>query len=87
MAYGSPSGNRKRSALGGLFADPTPAAKKKRAQNGWARGLRRLNPAQRAKEEKIKMDIFKRMRKKLGAQFTEKEAQRAMDQALRNQAR
>jgi hypothetical protein len=33
------------------------------------------------------MDIFKRMRKKLGAQFTEKEAQRAMDQALRNQAR
>jgi len=87
MAYGSPRGNKKRSALGGLFADPAPAAKKKRAQNGWARGLIRPNPAQRAKEERIKMEVIKRMRKKLGAQFSETAAQRAIDQALRNQAR
>jgi hypothetical protein len=68
MAYGSPRGNKKRSALGGLFTDPTrPKPKKTKAQI----------------EEKIRIDITNRLRKKLGAQFTEKEAQRVINQALR----
>ena len=79
MGYRDPTskGKKKGSALGGLFGSyPTPPAKKKPAQNGWGRGL---NPAQR---EKIRKDTWKRLHQKLGAQFTEAEARRAVELAL-----
>ena len=88
MAYQSPtSKGKKKSALGGLFgSDPTPPVKPKGAQNGGGGRLRRLlgrqDPAQRAKEDKIRVDIAKRLRNKLGAQFTEAAARRAVEAAL-----
>ena len=68
MAYGNPRGNprgnKKGSALGGLFGSyPTPPAKKKIAQNGWAWGLRRPN----IQEMKRRDEMIKRLRKKFGA--------------------
>ena len=87
------------SALSGLFSKAERKAAKKeykatkrksRSPAKVAKGrLRRLagrqDPAQRAKEDKIRVDITKRLRNKLGAQFTEAEARRVVEAAIRKE--